>query len=96
MVGAGWTDFEPCRDGLIFKDRVFLPRVPGNSGGGPLGCPSPPHRTAASERQRSVADPPRTEQWRQLIQQYPTFGYCGCYCDSRTDSASIGSSSIVC
>ncbi|MFO0701182.1 MAG: IS3 family transposase [Nitrospira sp.] len=33
------------------------------------------HRTAASERRRSVADPPWTERLRQLIQQYPTFGY---------------------
>lgn len=33
------------------------------------------HRPAASELRRSVADPLWTERLRQLIQQYPTFGY---------------------
>lgn len=33
------------------------------------------HWTAACERRRAVADPSWTERLRQLIQQYPTFGY---------------------
>ena len=33
------------------------------------------HRTEASEPRRPVADPPWTERLRQLLQQYPTFGY---------------------
>jgi hypothetical protein len=33
------------------------------------------HRTEASERRRPVADQPWTERVRQLIHQYPTFGY---------------------
>lgn len=33
------------------------------------------HRSATTERRRSVADPPWTESLRQLIQQFPTFGY---------------------